>query len=267
MTESLTSPAPPVTTLTFAEAWDTWLAYRTCNARPLRASTLADYESIYRRHLGPHLAHAPLTELDGVAIARLTIALSRSGVHLKRLSNVLVPLRACLRWHYRIGSLPSDPIRWFEPSAPAADERRILTPREIERLLGELPSKHRPFVAFAAYVGTRAGEQRALTWSDLDLAAGTARIDKTYFRTTLQRSTKTGRDRLVPIRRISRSCSPSGAIAARRRRRASSSRAHRARRWTWMTSEPGSSCPPSSARVCRPACASTTCATPPRRCT
>ena len=48
-------------------------------------------------------------------------------------------------------------------------------------------------------MGTRAGEQRALTWDDLDLAAGTALIDKTYFRTTLQRSTKTGRDRTVPV--------------------------------------------------------------------
>ena len=199
MTEPLTSHAPPITALTFAEAWDTWLTYRTCNAHPLRASTLADYESIYRRHLGPHLATTPLAALDGVAIARLTIALSRSGVHLKRLSNVLVPLRACLRWHYRVGTLPVDPNRWFEPSSPAADERRILTPHEIERLLCELPEQHRPFVAFAAYVGTRAGEQRALRWSDLDLVADTARIDKTYFRTTLQRSTKTGRDRVVPI--------------------------------------------------------------------
>jgi len=195
MSEQPTSPSFP----TFAEAWSAWLDYRTHSARPLRASTLADYESIYRAHLAPHLATIPLPAIDGVEIASLTVALSRDGVRLKRLSNVLVPLRACLRWHHRIGTLDTDPSRWFEPSAPAADERRILTPLEVERLLGELPSEHRAFVAFAAYVGTRAGEQRALTWADIDLSARTARIDKTYYRDRLQRSTKTGHDRTVPL--------------------------------------------------------------------
>lgn len=188
---------PPTPTL--AEAWATWLAYRTHSARPLRASTLADYNSIYHAHLAPHLAETPLGALDGYAIARLTVALSQAGVGPKRLSNILVPLRACLRWHHRVGTLHHDPSRWFEPSASAADERRILSPPEIERLLTELPARHRPFVEFAAYVGTRAGEQRALTWADIDLEARTVRIDKTYYRDRLQRSTKTGHDRTVPI--------------------------------------------------------------------
>ena len=81
------------------------------------------------------------------------------------------------------------------PPTSAASSPRV----EIERLLAELPARHRPFVAFAAYVGTRAGETRALTWPDIDLAARTARIDKTYYRDRLQRSTKTGHDRTVPL--------------------------------------------------------------------
>ncbi|NTU70995.1 MAG: site-specific integrase [Coriobacteriia bacterium] len=186
-------------TLTFADAWEAWLSYRTHSARPLRASTLADYESIYRAHLDPLLGATRLAAIDGVAIAQLTVALSRAGVRPKRLSNVLVPLRACLRWHHRMGTLMVDPSPWFEPGAPAADERRILSPPEIERLLTELPPDARPFVAFAAYVGTRAGEQRALTWADVDLSARTARIDKTYYRDRLQRSTKSGHDRTVPL--------------------------------------------------------------------
>jgi integrase len=189
--------APPSTS--FAEAWSLWLAYRTHSARPLRASTLADYESIYRRHLGPALGTLPLDALDGATLARFTIAKTAEGVSAKRLSNILVPLRACLRWHHRIGTFARDPSLWFEPSAAAADERRILTPVEVERLLAELPARYRPFVAFSAYVGTRAGETRALTWPDVDLTAHTARVDKTYYRGRLQRSTKTGHDRTVPL--------------------------------------------------------------------
>jgi integrase len=185
--------------LAFAQAWSLWLAYRTYGTRPLRASTLADYESIFRRHLEPGLGALPLSAIDGTVIARFTIESTAAGVNPKRLSNVLVPLRACLRWHHRMGSLAADPAAWFDPPARAADERRILTPVQIEALLGELPARYRPMVAFAAYTGVRAGELRALTWPDVDLDARTARIDKTYFRDRLQRSTKTGHDRTVPI--------------------------------------------------------------------
>lgn len=187
--------------MTFAEAWALWLAYRTAGPRPLRASTLADYESIHRRHLGPALDTLPLSAIDGTVIARFAIAETARGTGAKRLSNVLVPLRACLRWHHRMGSLARDPTRWFERSSNAADERRILSPTQVESLVAALPEFYRPHVAFAAYTGVRAGELRALTWGDVDLGQHIARIDKTYFRNRLQRSTKTGHDRTVPLPR------------------------------------------------------------------
>jgi integrase len=194
-------PTPPDirSPVTLAEAWSLWLAYRAHSTRPLRASTLADYESIFRAHIKPALGAVPLTDLDGLAIARFVIERTTSGVSAKRLSNVLVPLRACLRWHFRLGSLARDPSVWFDVSAPAANERRILTIAQVERLIAEHPRRYRCFVAFAAYVGTRAGEQRALTWGDLDLERSTALINKTLFRNRAQRSTKTGHDRLVPL--------------------------------------------------------------------
>ena len=184
---------------TFADAWHTWLRYRACGQRPLRLSTLADYESIYRCHLGPHLGEVPLPEIDGTTIAGLVVALSAEGVRPKRLANVLVPLRACLRWHHRMGAFGRDPTPWFDAPAAPADERRILTIEQLERLIAALPASYRPLVTFAAYTGVRLGELRALTWADIDLEARTARIDKTLYRDRLQRSTKTGYDRTVPI--------------------------------------------------------------------
>lgn len=186
---------------TFAEAWALWLAFRCRGTRPLRASTRADYESIHRKHLGPALNRVPLTAIDGSLVARLTIELSDAGISPKRVSNVLVPLRACLRWHHRMGTMPRDPSAWFDPPSRAADERRILTPAQIERLLEALPERHRAMVAFAAYTGVRAGELRALTWADLDLERRAARINKTLYRDRPQRSTKSGRDRVVPVPR------------------------------------------------------------------
>jgi len=186
--------------LSFAQAWRTWLEYRSCGPRPLRLSTRADYESIYRCHLGPHLGELPLRAIDGLAIARLVVALSASVVlSPKRISNVLVPLRACLRWHHRMGAFPGDPSPWFDTATPPADERRILTIEQVERLVAATPAAHRAFVTTAAYTGLRAGELRALSWGDIDFDARGITVNKTYYRDHLQRSTKTGHDRVVPL--------------------------------------------------------------------
>lgn len=117
----------------------------------------------------------------------------------KRLSNVLVPLRACLKWHHRMGALAPDPGPWFDAAAPAADERRILSIEEVERLIAATPVPYRALVATAAWTGMRLGELRALTWADIDLDARLITVNKTRYRHQVQAGTKNGADRVVPI--------------------------------------------------------------------
>ncbi len=189
-----TAPAP-----TLADAWERWLAYRSVSQRPLRLSTLADYRSAYRRHIGPRLGRVSLASIDGTAIADLVVALGEDGVAAKRLSNVLVPLRACLSWHHRMGSFERDPAGWFDAAAPAADERRVLTVAEVERLVAATPEPYHAFVATAAWTGMRLGELRALTWADVDLDARLIAVNKTRYRQRVQHATKNGDVRVVPI--------------------------------------------------------------------
>jgi integrase len=184
---------------TFALAWDRWLAYRAVSPRPLRLSTLADYRSAYRCHLGPRLRDTPLSDITGSTIAGLVIELGSQGISAKRLSNVLVPLRACLKWHHRMGALTPDPGPWFDAAAPAADERRILSIEEVERLIAATPPLYRAFVATLAWTGMRLGELRALTWADIDLDARLITVNKTRYRQQVQPGTKNGADRVVPI--------------------------------------------------------------------
>jgi integrase len=186
-------------TPTLADAWERWLAYRSVSPRPLRLSTLADYRSAYRRHIGPRLGTMPLSRIDGAMIAQFVVDLADDGVAAKRRSNILVPLRARLSWHHRIGEFARDPAGWFDAPAPAADERRILTLAEVERLVEATPRPYRAFVATAAWTGMRLGELRALTWADIDLNARLITVDKTRYRQRVQRATKNGDSRVVPI--------------------------------------------------------------------
>lgn len=141
----------------------------------------------------------PLTEIGGTTIARLVVAISARGKSAKSLHNTLIPVRACLRWHYRMGTFDRDPTRWFDSPAPPANERNILTIAQIECLVTATPASYRPLVTFLAYTGVRLGEMRAITWADVDFDTQMVRIDKTYFRDQLQRSTKSGHDRDVPL--------------------------------------------------------------------
>jgi site-specific recombinase XerD len=109
---------PPARTATVADAWHTWLAYRRCGARPLRLSTIAGYESSWRCHLEAGLGPVALTEIDGRTIAGLVVAISAQGKSPKSLHNTLIPVRACLRWHYRMGTFDRDPTPWFDSPAP-----------------------------------------------------------------------------------------------------------------------------------------------------
>ena len=193
---------PPTTSApatTVAEAWATWLAYRCCGARPLRASTLSDYRCVWRCHLAPQLADTPLHALNGAVIARAVVGISSAGVSSRRLAKVLIPLRACLRWHYRMGSFDRDPAPWFDASPPPAEERNILSIAQVEQLIAAFPECYRPMITFAAYTGVRLGELRALTWDGIDLEARTALVSKSMFLNELQPSTKTGFTRTVPI--------------------------------------------------------------------
>ena len=185
--------------LTFDDAWRRWIAYRAVSQRPLRLSTLADYRSAYRCHLAPRLGTTPLEDIDGQMIASVVLELGDEGMSAKRLSNVLVPLRACLSWHHRMGTFPRNPTGWFDAAAPAADERRILTHAELELLIAAIPAPYRTFVATAAWTGMRLGELRALTWDDIDLHARLITVDKTRYRHRVQVGTKNGEVRTVPV--------------------------------------------------------------------
>ena len=192
---------PTTNSPTFADAWAAWLTYRRAGPRPLRLSTLADYESAHRRYLGPFFGDTALDAIDGALIARFVVWASGHGISAKRLSNLLVPLRACLRWHHRMGMFSRDPTPWFDTATPPPRERLVLDIEQVEHLVSATPAHFQAFVATAAYTGMRLGELRALTWDDIDLDARTARVDKTRYRGRLETSPKTGQGRVVPLPR------------------------------------------------------------------
>jgi len=162
-------------------------------------STLSDYNSMFRCYLGPYFGDMPLGEIDASAVGAFQLEMRSVGVSAVRYGKVVVPLRACLRWHFRNGTFSHDTTFWFDKPAPPADERKILSFEEVELLLQALPDFYRTFIASAAYTGMRLGEMRALTWQDVDLDRGIIHVRRAMDRDVVRMYTKTRSSRTVGL--------------------------------------------------------------------
>jgi integrase len=78
----------------------------------------------------------------------------------------------------------------------------VLTSEELEQLLNTAQHEfrdHYALILFLAHTGARLGEAAALRWSDVDLAAGTARIARSFSSGRYLGPTKTGQVRAVEL--------------------------------------------------------------------
>ena len=183
----------------FASAWTEWRAHRASGSRPLANPTLADYDSMYRRYIRPFFADLPMDEIGARTVGEFQLEMRRIGVSAVRYGKVVVPLRACLRWHFRRGTFLRDTAYWFDKPAPPADERKVLSFDEVERLLEALPRFYRPLIACAAYTGMRLGELRALTWQDVNFDRSVVYVRRAMDLNTVRLYTKTKSSRTVGL--------------------------------------------------------------------
>lgn len=190
---------PAADPIDFASAWVQWREHRTSGSRPIARSTREDYDSMYRRYLGPFFGWMRLVDIDARAIGEFQLRMRELGVSAVRYGKIVVPLRACLRWHHRKGTFPHDTSFWFDQPAPPADERKVLTFEEVELLISETPEHYRPFISCAAYTGLRLGELLALTWQDVDVDAGIVRVRRAMDRNVVRMYTKTKASRTVGL--------------------------------------------------------------------
>lgn len=83
---------------------------------------------------------------------------------------------------------------------PAGKRERIASPSEAARLLAALPAQDRALWATAFYAGLRRGELMALDWSNVDLANGVIRVERSWDRVAglIEPKSKAGH-RTVPV--------------------------------------------------------------------
>jgi integrase len=200
--------APPVPT--FAEAAREWLEhYPALNAVSL--TSMENRRSFIVTHLLPFFGAMPINMISTSTIEAFIEAKRAVGGSVRRPGKALADsslkvglqaLRLILRRAVRRGLIPSNPMGDVEwRSTPRIEQVDPFTGRELRAIL---TAAERLDPAFSTMLrlwcqsGCRAGEAAGLQGQDVDLAAGTVKVRRTWSRQRLG-PTKTRRERDVSI--------------------------------------------------------------------
>ena len=145
-----------------------------------KPSTLRGYEQALREYVYPTLGGAKLQNIRPGDVQRLADTLVGRGLKPSTVRNALLPLRAICRRSLRQGDLRVNPTIGLEIPAVRNRRRRVVTPAEAQTLIQAAPAEDQALWATAFYAGLRRGELQALQWSDVDLARGVIRVERSW---------------------------------------------------------------------------------------
>ena len=196
-------PPPINDARTFGDLLTKWLGHIEARGRAPKTidENRREIESRIRPRLG-HIGISNLTaeDLDSAYSAWLD-ELSPSSVH-RHAAVISAALTQGVKW----GWLDTSPATRAS-SPPAAATRKLVTPttEQVAKLIKAAQSDDPVMaaaIALAFVTGARRGELAALRWSDIDLDAGTVRIDRSLTQVAkilTEKGTKTNRGRTVAI--------------------------------------------------------------------
>ena len=190
--------AVPYSTLTLQEFVDQFflpLAFPI-----LKSSTRKRYRSTLDLHLLPALGKCRLCDIRTVEVQRFVLQKFDNGLGWEtcnHLRNLLSKIFAnAKKWGHFAGTNPAFGVEL--PEKRQVQEKRVLMPEQVVRLLGVLREPVRTMVFLAVLTGLRVGEILALRWQDVDLDAG-VRVVQAVYRGCLGSPKTKGSRRTVPL--------------------------------------------------------------------
>jgi integrase len=153
-------------------------AIRTKAGERYKPSVVREYERSLRLHVLPTLGGGKLSKIHRRDVQRLADDLLASGADPSTIRNALKPLQVIYRRAIEDGDLALNPCERLRLPAARGRRERIASPTEAAALIAALRAEDRALWGCAFYAGLRRGELRALLWSDVDLADGLIRVER-----------------------------------------------------------------------------------------
>jgi integrase len=154
-----------------------------------KPTTVSDYGSILRRHLGPFFGAHAIERITPEHVSAYMAAKSAAGLSAKTVSNHLNFAHGLFGFALKRGWVAANPVAAVDrPRSPGANPDILYLDRgEVEALLRAVPDDllgptDRTLYLTATMTGLRQGELAALRWRDVDWVVGVVRVRRNYTR-------------------------------------------------------------------------------------
>ena len=158
--------------LTFDEAADAYWQARATRSRP---GTQDIYERHLRLHVRPTFGRRRMTDITPRDVAEFVAAQEAAGLAGWTIKGQLGVIGRVFKYAIRhLGLHAENPVSLLERGERPTiedEEKRILAPGELERLLESADDLFRLIFDFAAETGARLAETLGVVWGELDLSA------------------------------------------------------------------------------------------------
>jgi integrase len=157
----------------YAEAW---LTQRTVKGKPLAPRTVETYRHSLDAHILPVLGDLRLSAITPAVVRTWHAGALASGETAAR--QAYSTLRAILNTAVADDAIPRNPCRVTGAGQSRSAERPLLDLGAVEAITAEMPQHFRTLVTVTFWGSLRIGEAVALQRRDVDLMAGTLRVER-----------------------------------------------------------------------------------------
>ena len=165
--------------LTLGEYLDRWLEQQKDR---VRIGTYKPYEAIVRLHIKPTLGSTKLDKLNAMQLEGLYAQKLDSGLSARRVRYIHVTIRKALKDAVRLQLLSLNVADSAIPPRPIKQEIHPLSQEQVKTLLeAARGDKLYALYVLACTTGMRQGELLGLQWKDIDLDAGTLRVERSVY--------------------------------------------------------------------------------------
>jgi integrase len=165
--------------LTVEKYMDRWLEAIRGNVRP---GTFKPYEAITRLHIKPTLGSTKLDKLNAMQLEKLYRQKLDAGLSPRRVRYIHVTIRKALKDAVRLQLLARNVADAAIPPRQVKSEIEPLTQDEMRTLLeASRGDRLHALYVLATTTGMRQGELIGLQWKDVDLDAGTLRVNRSVY--------------------------------------------------------------------------------------
>lgn len=198
------------TAITVTQAADAWLKgaregwIRNRSGDRYKPAAIRAYEIGWRMRVKPALGAMRLSDVTRNDVQDLVDTLVAEGWSASTIVVTIASLRVIYKRALIRGEIAVNPVVGLQMPAVRGGRTRIATPKECAELLDALPTRDRPVWATAMYAGLRRGELMALRIEDIDLERGVIHVRRGWDTLEGEITTKSGRERTVPINKTLR---------------------------------------------------------------